>query len=108
MSIFWETALAIMEEKGVKQADLARLTGKNKSSVSDWVKHDVLPKADDAVKIATLLGVSVEYLVTGSRPEAELTEKERQLLDLCQGLSDQRMDVVISVVKDMKAGWLKE
>ncbi len=34
-------------------------------TMSSWITHDRLPKADLAVKIAKSLGVSVEYLVTG-------------------------------------------
>jgi len=34
-------------------------------TMSSWITHDRLPKADLAVRIAKALGVSVEYLVTG-------------------------------------------
>ena len=38
-------------------------------TMSSWITHDRLPKADLAVKIAKALGVSVEYLVTGDEDE---------------------------------------
>ncbi len=108
MSTFWTMARSLMEEKGLKQVDLVRGVGCSKGTVHAWIKRDTLPPADRAVKIADYLGVTVRYLVTGERSEDELSPLEQRLLVLCQGLSDQRMDVVISVVKDMKAGWMRE
>ena len=87
MLIFWNKALSIMKEKKLKQIDLADATGKNKSSVSDWINHDVYPKVDDALKIADLLGVSVRYLVTG-QDDAMPSPPLRRLLELAQGFSD--------------------
>ena len=99
---FWKNAQKLMDDKGVKQIDLARLTGKNKSSVSDWIKHGVLPKADDAVKIADYLGVTVRYLVTGERAENELSPLEQRLLEVCKGLSDPQMHKVIKEAVDIR------
>lgn len=38
-------------------------------TMSSWITHDRIPKADIAVKIAKILGVSVEYLVTGDNED---------------------------------------
>ena len=38
-------------------------------TMSSWITHDRLPKADLAVRIAKALGVTVEYLVTGDDEE---------------------------------------
>lgn len=45
-------------------------------------RYNILPRADEAVKIARALGVSVEYLVTGkeTNPAAETLEKIKALL----------------------------
>lgn len=36
--------------------------------MSSWISNDRIPKADMAVKIATALGLSTEFLVTGASP----------------------------------------
>lgn len=46
-----------------------------------------LPRADDAVKIASALGVSVEWLVTGEPPKPSPAEKALQAVkDAVKGL----------------------
>ena len=59
---FWSNALPLMYKKGVRQKDLVKVTGKTSASVSDWVNKKVIPRADDALKIADLLGVSLRCL----------------------------------------------
>lgn len=44
-------------------------------TMSSWITHDRLPKADMAVKIAKALGVSVEYLVTGDDEDSSLNQE---------------------------------
>ena len=107
MSVFWKKALSLMDQKKIKPADLARLTGKNKSSVSDWINKGIIPRADDAVKIADLLGVSVRHLVTGEN-DAELSALEKELLEECEGLSDPMLLKVIKEAKDLKIMQLQE
>lgn len=102
MSEFWKNALLIMEERRLRQVDLARSIGKPKTTVCHWVSRDTLPQADDAVRIADLLGVSVRYLVTGSRQEGELSPLEKRLLEVCRGLSDPMMNKVIKEAVDLR------
>ena len=102
MSTFWTMALSIMDEKGLRQVDLAKAVNKSKTTVFNWLHRDTLPQADDAVKIAELLGVTVRYLVTGTRAEGELSPLEKRLLEVCKGLSDPQMHKVIKEAIDIK------
>ena len=102
MSTFWTIALSIMDEKGLRQADLARYCNRPKGTVFNWINRDSLPQADDAVKIAELLGVTVRYLVTGERAENELSPLEQRLLEVCKGLSEPQMHKVIKEAVDIK------
>ena len=91
---FWDNAHPFMEKKKVKQKDIALLTGHSSGRVSDWIKEKVVPKADDALKIADLLGVSVRYLVTGEDEEG-ISPRERELLDVCRLLPDRKFSIVL-------------
>lgn len=53
----------IMEQKHLKQSDLANYIGVANSSVSDWKKKGSTPSADKIVKISEFLNVSVDYLL---------------------------------------------
>ena len=102
MSTFWTTARSIMDDKGLRQVDVARAVGCSKGTVFNWIKRDTLPQADYALKIADYLGVTVRYLVTGERAENELSPLEQRLLEVCKGLSDPQMHKVIKEAVDIR------
>ena len=106
--IFWETTLSLMKDKKLKQIDLVKVTGHSSGTVSDWITKKVLPKADDAVKIACLLGVSVEYLVTGKRQNSELSPREKELLRVCSILSQDKFEAVMKVATVMRDTTMRE
>ena len=55
----------IRDEKGLKDADVARMTGITRANFSQWKSGLITPKYQTMEKIAAALGVSVEYLLTG-------------------------------------------
>ena len=101
MGSFWDNAVPLMKVRGVKQSDLVKLTGKTNATVSDWVNKGVIPRADDAVKIADLLGVSVRYLCTG-KDDIALSAMKRRLLEVCKDLSEPMLN---KVIKDTQAAY---
>lgn len=54
----------IMIDKGISQAELAIRIGKGKSSVSQYLSGKNIPKEDVQIKIAEVLGCTVELLNT--------------------------------------------
>ena len=71
MSAYWDNVLLLMGKKKISQVDLAKEINKTKGTVNTWIKRDTVPPADYAYKIATTLGVTVEFLVTGKNPEPD-------------------------------------
>ncbi|MCQ2406387.1 MAG: helix-turn-helix domain-containing protein [Oscillospiraceae bacterium] len=51
-----------LEMRGMKQAELSRLTGINKSSICMYLIGDYIPKRDKLMKMAGVLGVSPDWL----------------------------------------------
>jgi transcriptional regulator with XRE-family HTH domain len=67
----------------------------------------VLPTVDKAVKIAQVLGVSVEYLVTGKDSKAGKTQPPlppdlRLLVDTADKLSPKNRRLAIKLVKTLR------
>lgn len=58
-----------LNEKNLKQADIARATGKSTAAVTKWLRGENIPKADALKDISRLLGVSDEWLLTGKGKE---------------------------------------
>lgn len=54
-----------LDEKGLRQADIARATGKSTAAVAKWLSGQNVPKTDSLVKIAQLFGVTPNWLATG-------------------------------------------
>lgn len=54
-----------LDEKGLKQVDIARATGKSTAAVAKWLSGQNVPKTESLVKIARLFGVTPNWLATG-------------------------------------------
>lgn len=84
-----------LNEKNLRQADIARATGKSTAAVTKWLRGENIPKADALKDIARLLGVSDEWLLTGKESPIKLDNN----VDLSQKISlDGRPVPVISWV----------
>ena len=71
----YEIYQKLLDEKGLKNADVARATGISNMTLSDWKRGKSVPKADKMQKIAKYLNVSFEYLMTGKEKEISLPEQ---------------------------------
>ena len=72
----------LLDEKGLKNADVARATGISNMTLSDWKRGKSVPKSDKMRKIAEYLNVSVDYLMTGKDGvfTKEIAETDAKLL----------------------------
>lgn len=61
----YEIFLRLLEEKGLKAADVCRGTGLPSSLFSEWKRGKSTPKVDKLQKIADFFGVTLDYLTTG-------------------------------------------
>ncbi len=72
----------LLDEKGLKNADVARATGISNMTLSDWKNGKSTPKQDKLMKIAEFLDVNLEYLMTGKEiPNASLTDDFTMLIE---------------------------
>ena len=78
----YEIFAKLLEEKGLKAADVTRGTGIKSPVFSEWKKGKSKPNTEKMIKIANFLGVSVEYLMTGKESskekESELTARDER------------------------------
>lgn len=59
----------------LRASDLSRGTGIKYNTILSYLNKNCVPRADYAIKIATFLNVSVEYLMTGEDYETESFDK---------------------------------
>lgn len=92
METFTNRLFNIMEIRGITQKQLKDLTGINQSTIALWKSRGTIPKADDAIRVAEVLNVSVEYLVFGK-------SKIEDLSDRIYKLKEDQIEVIMSIVK---------
>ena len=66
----YEIFAKLLEEKGLKAADVTRATGIKSPVFSEWKKGKSRPNTEKMIKIANFLGVSIEYLLTGNESKS--------------------------------------
>ena len=87
----------------MSQKELAKATEISYNTLQSWMTKDRLPDALDSVRIARVLDVSVEYLVTGveSLKRQETTEVDELIRDI-RRLSSDDLSLARSVVRRLK------
>ena len=84
---------------GIEQKELANKANISLRNIENYLRENAsIPSADKAVRIAQVLGVTVEYLVTGKNPAikkpAEIESKIRQLINALNGLPINKQRIV--------------
>ena len=79
----------LLDERGLKNADISRATGISNMTLSDWKNGKSAPKQDKLMKIADYFGVSLDYLMTG---------EERDYL-----YSDENSDLLLQITNELKS-----
>lgn len=62
--IFVSNLRSLMERRGVSQADIVSALGVSTSTVSDWYNGRLMPRAGKIQRLADLLGVGINALMT--------------------------------------------
>ena len=99
----------IMTEKGIKQAELARMTGISRGAVSNYVLGRYEPKSDVINKFAKALNCSEMWLwgydvpkkrqVSSPTNEPKLTEGEELLLELFRQIPEDAQKMYLEVLR---------
>ncbi len=109
MSNFWERVDEELEYKGMNRKSLATEVGFNLGNIGKGIQLGSSPSADTAVKIAKVLNVSVEYLVTGqdSSLKKENLDLHRyreysSLISQLDSLPENQKELVKTMIAKMK------
>lgn len=86
---FWKNVEAEREYRNISRKELATRADFAVSGISLGLSHDSVPSADVAVRIANVLNVSVEYLVSGGEDSGgeKLSPQVAHLLESAKSLS---------------------
>ena len=90
--MFYDILIKLCKEHNVKITPLVVSCGGSRSSPLNW-KNGASPNSDIVIKLAEYFGVSTDYLLLGKEPE--LSNKQQQLLNLFNQLSEENQARVI-------------
>lgn len=97
----------LLNEQDIELKELSAKTGISKNTLDNYLSgQKSIPNAENAVKIAQVLGVSVEYLVSGeSAKSTSQTEKYpakiRFLADKLMNFNDNEYSLVKVLVEEI-------
>lgn len=113
MSDFWKRVDEELDFLGITRTYLANKCNFSLTNIGQGIKLGSIPSADTAVKIAKVLNVSVEYLVTGQdktfKNEGLDLKKFREystLISQLDALPQNQKDLVKSIIANMSE-WKK-
>lgn len=99
----YEVFQKLLDENGLKVADVCRETGLRQSMMSDWKRGKYSPKADKMQKIADFFGVSADVFTVTKRkpmlikipklPLSAFVDKERIARDIAESLEKNIADL---------------
>ena len=111
MSDFWKRVDEELDFLGISRTYLANKCEFSLTNIGQGIKLGSTPSADTAVKIAKVLNVSVEYLVTGqdSSLQNENLDLHRyreysSFINQLDSLPENQRELIKSIVAKMK-GW---
>lgn len=84
---YWKRVKTLIKSKNLTQEKICKTCGISLATFVSWIHNERLPDLLSAVKIASVLNTSVEFLVTGKEPDKaaeELEQLKAKLYELSQ------------------------
>ena len=111
---FWERVDDLLDRNDINKKTLAYEAGFDASNITKGIKNNNVPSVETAVKIAQVLGVSVEYLVNGTETTKSPSQKETEqnqlrlyrkyhnLIEKMESFSEEKQTVVNNLITDLE------
>ena len=111
---FWERVDDLLDRNDINKKTLAYEAGFDASNITKGIKNNNVPSVETAVKIAQVLGVSVEYLVNGTETTKSPSQKETEqnqlrlyrkyhnIIEKMENFSEEKQTVVNNLITDLE------
>ena len=88
----------IRKEKKLSQVDVAYAVGVSRDAISKYERDDIVPSVENANKIAQVLGVSLDYLVSkDDNLEAVDTDMLNRMKEI-QRLNTEDKNTIVTII----------
>lgn len=96
---FFERMKSLMDKRDISGREFADMLGITSANMTFW-KQGTMPKVNIAYKAAKILGVTVEYLLTGET-ESEASEEELEFIRKMRQLAPGNRNAVKSLLESL-------
>ena len=108
---FKENFKSELEYQGIQLKELAAKCGISKNTLGNYLTgHNSVPSAENAVRIAKSLGVTVEYLVTGTvtgnHEISQTPVKYKKIFTEIMNLDDTDLSSVSALIEQMQKRYI--
>jgi transcriptional regulator with XRE-family HTH domain len=100
MTAFAERLTKLLEERGLTQYRLSKLTGISEGTITGWIKGGKNPAWKSTEKIAKCLGVTPNELMGAEQLEATLDDVLKALLDIKDALANMATKDDLNEIKE--------
>lgn len=94
---FYERVKFLVKSQNLSLLNFLKDLGINYETYKSAKRLNVLPRADEAIKIASSLGTTVEFLVTG-KSSAGLSDEQQNVILKFSYLDESNKNVVITLL----------
>lgn len=101
-----EKIFYIINEKGLKQSELAKKLQLTTGQITAWKKRGTTPPAEYLINICKFLGISIYELL--GEEEQELTEEEEQLLNYFRRCNAGNRQIILSAASSLSSQSLEQ
>jgi len=99
---FWEMVKNEVERQQTSFEWLYRKTQIPKGTFSSWKNRNIIPRADEALRIAEALKVSVEYLLTGADSQKKPSNPAvNEISETVTFFDDNDLQTILATVRAM-------
>lgn len=103
----WEIFDALLRSRGITAAEFSRETGISQVTLSTWKKRGGPIGSRHAQTIADFFGVSVDYLMTGKRPDlapvTAYSAAAKDLITLIEKADENQIEMTADFLRRMMA-----
>ena len=97
----------IRKEKKLSQSDIAKAVGVSRDAISKYERGDIVPSVENAKKMADVLGVNLDYLVSNEEQQEVIENSMVRRIKEIQRLSEIDKNTIVNVIdayiRDTKA-----
>jgi len=96
-SIFWENVKKEIKSQNTTHEWVAKNSGISFNTFQGWISKGIYPRVNEAIRIATSLNTSVEYLASGA-----VRNNRESIETICQHLPkiQEHLELIKQAIKD--------